>query len=300
MRWMLVLLAGCTSETGSTERTAADPDPFEVVSGSVPVHHLAQRLSSGQPWSVRLMPPPDADPGAWEPLPTDIVAAQDAALVLLNGAGYEAWSATAALPATRVVRTAADVPPLRREVRTHSHGVSGAHSHGAIDPHTWMDPSAYRTQARATHAALSALPGADVELLTGQLQQLEDELVALEDQLRAARPEARALASNHPAFGHLARRLELEITDFDIDPNHPAPVETTTAVRDWADRNPRPTLFWESEPSAAVRASLPGGVQHVVVDPLEHPPPGGRFDYIAQGRANVAVLGGLSVDAASP
>lgn len=296
MSWILIVLAGCTSETGSTERTTSDPAPLEVIAGSVPVHHLAQRLSSGQPWSVRLLPPPDADPGTWEPLPTDIVAAQRAALVLLNGAGYEAWTATAALPATRVVRTAADVPPLRRESRTHSHGVSGAHSHGAVDPHTWMDPSAYRTQARATHNALSGLPGADVSLLAGQLQQLEAELVALEDQLHAARPEARALASNHPAFGHLARRLGLEITDFDLDPDHPAPAEAATAVRDWADRNPHPTLLWEAEPSAAVLASLPDSVHHVVIDPLEHPPPGGRFDYIAQGRANVAVLGSLSAD----
>jgi zinc transport system substrate-binding protein len=260
----------------------------------VPAHHLATRLSAGQPWTVRLLPPEDADPGHWTPSADDIAAAQAADLVLLNGAGYEAWTATAALPATRVVDTAAAVPPLRRPGRTHSHGTEGAHSHGEIDPHTWTDPLAYSTQAAAAHTALSGLRGADREALDEALRSFDAELRQLEAELRAVAPADRALASNHPAFGHLGRRLGLEIADFDLDPAAAVDGAAAAEVATWAAAHERPVLLWEAPPSPAATGSLPPAIEHVVLDPLEHPPEGGgAFDYGTQAMRNVAVLRGL-------
>lgn len=280
---------------------SSDPTPVPrparttVVAASVPVHHLALRLGAGQPWDLVLLPPPDADPGTWRPSASDIAQAQAAELVLLNGAGYEAWAATAALPATRVVRAADGVPPLHRETRTHSHGAAGAHEHGDVDPHTWTDPLAYAAQAAATHAALSALPGADQAALDGALGTLEGELQQLEGELRAVAPDAaRTLGSNHPSFGHLARRLGLRVTAFDLDPGAAAAPATAAAIGTWAAAADRPVLIWEADPSPAARAALPAELEHLHLDPLEHPPPGGAYDYGSQAGANVEALRGLA------
>lgn len=266
----------------------------QVIAASLPVHHLALRLGAGQPWALQLLPPPDADPGTWRPAPDDIARAQGADLLLMNGAGYEAWAATAALPATGVVRTAAAVPPLRRAARTHAHGATGAHAHGDLDPHTWTDPRAYAQQAAAAHAALRALPGADTGSLDAALTSLEADLADLESALVAARPDPGwDLASNHPAFGHLARRLGVGIVDLDLDPATPAGPDALAAVQSWVAGARHPVLLWEAPPAPEVLAGLPGGIRHVVLDPLEHPPSGGDYDPLSQARTNARTLGTL-------
>jgi zinc transport system substrate-binding protein len=287
---LLAVALACTPGPG------APPPPARttVVAASVPVHHLALRLGAGQPWELVLLPPPDADPGVWRPSADDIGRAQSADLVLLNGAGYEAWAMTAALPATGVVHTAQDVPPLRRASRTHSHGAGGGHAHGEVDPHTWTDPGAYARQAAATHGALAALPGADRVALDGALATLVAELTELEAELQSVSPgPERGLASNHPSFGHLGRRLGLRVVDFDLDPETPPDAATASRVTAWATQATDPVMLWEAEPAPAVAAALPATLQHLTLDPLEHPAAGGRYDYGSQTRANVAALGSL-------
>lgn len=288
MTAVLALLFACTADPAP--EATPDPAPAVVVAGSVPVHHLAERLGAGQPWALRLLPPADADPGQWRPSPADIGAAQQADLVLLNGAGYEAWAATAALPPSRVAETAAAVAPLTRPGRTHSHGAEGDHSHAGLDPHTWIDPLAYRTQAEATHAALARLPGADRAALDDALSVLSDELVQIEAELRAVAPRDVGLASNHPSFAHLGRRLGLSIADLDLAPDAAPSPAAQAAVAAWVATTDAPVLLWEATPAAAAREGLPTGVRHLTLDPLEHPPAGGAYDYGAQAMRNVAAL----------
>ncbi|MEC8424968.1 MAG: metal ABC transporter substrate-binding protein, partial [Myxococcota bacterium] len=213
----------------------------------------------------------------------------------LNGAGYERWVTTTALPATRVVRTADGVPPLQTGRRTHSRGSDGAHSHGDVDPHTWMDPRAYETQAVAVHAALSRLPGADSTALDAALHALRDQLGQLDADLQAAAPvPAPPMASNHPSFGHLGRRLGLSIVSLDIDPAVPPDAGTMADIHDWAASGEMPVMLWEAQPSAAVMDALPATVVHLTLDPLEHPRPGRGYAHAEQAQTNVAALRSIS------
>ncbi|NJN64721.1 MAG: hypothetical protein HC882_07480 [Acidobacteria bacterium] len=47
-------------------------------------------------------------------------------------------------------------------------------------------------------------------------------------------------------------------------------------------------MIWEAAPQDAVKAALPPGLQHAVIDPLEQPGADGRYDYLAPARANLA------------
>jgi zinc/manganese transport system substrate-binding protein len=83
------------------------------------------------------------DPHAYEPTPADIASFDGAALVLVNGVGYDAWAqkAVAAVSSTATVVDAGAV----NSVSTGS------------NPHLWYDPSYVRATARAITAALQEL-----------------------------------------------------------------------------------------------------------------------------------------------
>ena len=80
------------------------------------------------------------------------------------------------------------------------------------------------------------------------------------------------------------------MTAFDLDPDHPPTPEAIAPVAAWKQAGGR-MMWWESRASPEVVRALPTGLLHVVVDPLEQPGDDGRYDYLAQARANLRRLG---------
>jgi zinc transport system substrate-binding protein len=242
---------------------------------------------------VERLLPVGEDPPSYQPPPERIAALQAADLIVGNGAGYEAWLTTASLPASRLVLTADGLDLITLPETRHRHGAAGEHSHGGLDPHTWMDPLLLAQQADALTAALRrARPeGAWDErgaVLKGELEALH---VALQAGL--APLSGRRIAANHPAYNYLARRYALDLTSFDFDPETPPSAESLAAFDAWASGQDAPMLWWEQAPSDAVRAAFPETVRHVVIDPLEQPPEGGEYDLLRAAQGNLAVLSGI-------
>ncbi|MCB9742589.1 MAG: zinc ABC transporter substrate-binding protein [Alphaproteobacteria bacterium] len=283
---MWLLLLACTSPAPPPAPEA----PPLVVGLSYPVCWLVDQLMNGTPLESRCFAVPGEDPPAWQPEGAAIAALADADLLVANGQGYEAWMATAALPHSRVVDSSAEVAPIPLSGRTHSHG-GEAHSHSGPDPHTWMDPQSYLRQALAVRAALVERWPEYKERFDANQATLEPALVALDAELEQALAPAHGLsmAASHPAFNYLARRYGLDLRSFDLDPQAPDPAGAE-AVAAWAAAQERPVLWWESPPSEAVTAALPQGIEHLFVDPLEQPPEGGEYDWMAQARVNVEAL----------
>ncbi|MFT5686893.1 MAG: zinc transport system substrate-binding protein [Myxococcota bacterium] len=266
---MLALLLACTGSPST-----AEPSVPVIVATSFPAWYLADRLTDVE---VRCILPPGADPQAWQP-DGDLIASLAAAdLIVSSGAGFEAWMATAALPESRVVDLSAGLSLIHLEADTHSHGIGGEHSHAGIDPHTWLDPISYRTQAETLAAALPRIGLTPVDLpgLQTQLDALDADYAA-----QLSDPRLPVLVANHPAYHYLARHHGLTIPSLDLDPQTPpeiAPTLPSGAV-----------LLWETPPADAVMSAIP--VRHIVLDPLEQPPAGATYDYIAQSQANIARL----------
>ena len=251
--------------------------PPEVVALSEPAAWLVERLA-GDAVTLTRFTPPGEDPPHFRPAPAAISALAEADLVVGVGAGYEAWTAQAMLPPA--VWLADGVPLIEQASTEHQHGGSGAHSHGAVDPHVFGDPQVMADAACRFGKALEALGATGAHK---RCEPLAAELVALSQQQAAALAPWRGhtLSANHPSYGYLARRHEVFISSLDLDP------EVVTEV----PAVPGQVLFWESEPDAAWRAALPD-VHQVVVDPLEQAGPDG-YDYLTQARANVAVFEAL-------
>lgn len=309
MLWTVALAAllGCGTPSSTPDAPAAGPaeaeapaaaeavatpsEPLDVRALSFPAAWLVDRVG-GDAVTVLQITPVGEDPPHWQPSGDVIASLADADLIVANGAGFEAWTATASLPTSKVVDTAKGLELLEIAGKTHSHGEDGEHSHAGTDPHTWSDPLGLLLQAKAVHAALSAArPGAQATLDAG-LEALQRDLTALHEELATALAPAkgRPVAANHPAYNYLARRYDLDLTSFDFDPEVAPSAEDLDPFVAWMQTaGAEPVLLWESTPSADVIGAFPEGVQHVPVDPLEQPA-GATYDYLKQARTNAIVF----------
>jgi zinc transport system substrate-binding protein len=268
LAWSL-LGAAC----GETPPPAAAEELERAVYTSFhPTTWMAERIAGG------LVPvvcpvPAGTDPLAWQPDRATLAAYQRAALVVLNGAGYERWAAGASLPPSRVVEAAAGFEPqwLRyEEATTHSHGAAGEHTHAGLDGHTWLDPLLALEEARAVLAGMCrAFPEHAAEL-RANARGVEADLEALHASLEALAPRLRAarILASHPAYNYLARRYGLSVTSFDLDPEAPLTGEQRGALEAALQPGVSNLLLFETEPSPAAR-ELPAGLAPVVFSPAE-------------------------------
>ena len=99
---MLLFFLGC-----SGSEPVAPPTSPVIVATSFPAWYLATRLAPEL--EVRCILPPGEDPQTWQPDGALISSLSSADLIVTVGAGYEAWTLTAALPESRVVDLSAEI-----------------------------------------------------------------------------------------------------------------------------------------------------------------------------------------------
>src|SRR5690606_3832299 len=153
-----------------------------------------------------------ADPIFWQPSREAIASYQKAGAIILNGAEFEKWAITAALPRSRVIVSAADIPGglVTFKSTTHSHGAGGEHTHEGIDGHTWLDPHAAMAQAEAIRDGLSRLFPEHTEDFARGFEELRRDLDDLDARLTelTGRLDGVQLFASHPAYNYLARRYD--------------------------------------------------------------------------------------------
>lgn len=294
------LFAGCgrgteTAERSPTAAATAKAESRTVAASFHPLAHFAERIAGGRV-AVVCPCPPDADPALWKPTRPDLQRFQDAALVLVNGAGFEAWTAAAALPLGRVVVTS---QPFEAEWLTlptveHSHGPGGAHTHSGTDGHTWMDPVLARRQATEILEAFRRRWPGDAAAFQAGFDGLAAEFTSLEAALSEVSPAVRrsVVFTSHPAYQYLARRLAWTTVPLSLPPDEAPTAGEWDAVRRAtaaAGTGPRVMLF-ETRPLPETRERLRSGhgIAAVVFETCESPSPDGN--YFQRMRRNVESL----------
>jgi len=215
----LALLASACSDDGAASPRA--PVAARIACASAPAEALA-RMALGQTVPIVQPVPADVDPAHWAPARDVVAALRDARLVLLAGAGLEAWSTRASLPPSRVWEAAAgtealwiDLPVVR-----HTHGAGEEHSHEGSDPHVWLQPDLLAHQlARIADGAARAFPDA-----AAAIEARRANVAAEVARYRAALAEvAPALAGRKvfaawPCYGYLGRALGCDVVNLSLDP----------------------------------------------------------------------------------
>lgn len=269
-----------------------------IFASNYPIAYFAERIS-GQPDAVQL-PVFAGDPADWRPSVDDILAIQQADVILLNGASYEAWVETATLPLWRVVVTSRafrDRYLTAKSGVTHKHGPEGLHAHTATAFTTWLDFSLAVEQAEAVRDALAALGRFDEAALTRNYEELRDELLQLDrgfQSVGAAGAHAPLVAS-HPVYDYLAARYGLNIESVHWEPDEPPGVEMWAGLESLLARHRATVMIWEGAPLAETKARLKQmGLESVVFDPSGKRPTSG--DLMSAMTSNLArlqaILGG--------
>ncbi len=220
-----LMLAGC-SERAPTE--AAPEHDGVIRAGSGPIAFVAQRLAEGVA-AVELPVPEGADPATWRPGFDVIADYQGSMLIVLNGAGFEQWADSAALPNSRVVRTAdaAGFELIRSKEVTHTHGTEGSHQHGGVNPHTWLDPALLSKQAEALCEAMQAFMPEHGSAFNDNLSALQMELAELAEAWQAVDVSGVSLMARGDAHVYLARAA-----NWDVEADESASTERGVVVLD--------------------------------------------------------------------
>ena len=180
-------------------------DEFKVVTTFTVIADMARNVAKDHARVVSVTKP-GAEIHGYEPTPRDLVAAQDADLILWNGMGLERWF-------EQFLGNLGDVPSA-----TLSDGIDPMPIHegayeGKPNPHAWMSPVSaqiYVDNIAKAMAAADPVNAADyMANATAYKAQIAAALAPLQAELATVPEDKRWLVSCEGAFSYLARDLGL-------------------------------------------------------------------------------------------
>ncbi len=286
-----ILLAGCSGGKGAeTGSGSSGPGRPLVYASNYPLQYFAERISTPLV-DVRMPVPAGEDPAFWKPGSEDVLALQQADLVVLNGASYESWLKNVSLPTSRLLDTSEGLEEgliAREEAMTHSHGLDGEHEHSATAFTTWLDLALAIEQARAIRDAFSARWPEHAGQFEAQLETLAQELAALDAEMREIVQGATGVpvVFSHPVYQYFARRYDIDGRSVHWEPHEMPSDAMWQELTTLLDSHPAKWMIWEGEPSPDITARLAAlGIQSAVFDPCGNAPDEGDLLSVMRGNA---------------
>jgi zinc transport system substrate-binding protein len=295
-------LAGCSSTPTSSSPSDApgQAEPLTVAVAFYPFEFVAQRVG-GDLVTVENLTAPGAEPHDLELAPQQVALLSSADLVVFQEGFQPAVDAALAQAnAKRTVDTASFLQLIPATADDgHGHGEEGdhdeeaghdeeGHEEGALDPHTWLDPTNLATVAEHVRDALTDARPEAADTLKANTEALLDDLGAL------ASCQIDAFITSHAAFGYLAHRYGLEQVGIrGVEPDVEPTAARIAEVHEIAKAEGVTTIFFETLVSPVVAESIAGdlGLKTDVLDPLEGLTPESRgSDYLEVMRSNLASL----------
>lgn len=291
-----LLLTGC-GQGGQSDVLSASPSasgPLQVYTVNYPLAYFAERI--GGPYVEVAMPVPAAvDPAVWQPAVEELLAYQQADLIILNGAGYSRWLASASLPLGKTVDTSSAFSDRLISVQNqvlHRHGPAGEHDHGEVAFTTWLNPQLAILQASAIADALvGAAPEWRAEFERAFIE-LREELEALD--LRAEQAfkglAANTIVFSHPVYQYLNSRYALDGQTVNWEPDAALLAEDLAVLEKLSGGQTGIRLvLWEVEPEEVSRKLLEtAGYSSVVFATLANRSTSG--DYLTLMNKNIERL----------
>ena len=242
-------------------------DEFKVVTTFTVIADMARNVA-GDHATVVSVTKPGAEIHGYEPTPRDLVAAQDADLILWNGMGLERWF-------EQFLGNLGDIPSA-----TLSDGVDpmpireGAYE-GKPNPHAWMSPVSAQIYVDNIATAMAAADPANADEYTANAKAYKAKIAAalapLQADIATVPVDKRWLVSCEGAFSYLARDLGLrEAYLWPINADATGTPQQVRGVIDTVRANAIPVVFCEStvntdpaEQVARETGATYGGVLHV-------------------------------------
>jgi manganese/iron transport system substrate-binding protein len=187
---------------------------------------------------------PGAEIHNYQPTPGDLIAAQDADLILWNGLNLEQWFA-------QFLANLGDVPNVVVTEGVDPMGIGEGPYQGKPNPHAWMSPTNGLIYVENIRKAFVAADPANAATYNANAAAYSAEITATVEPIRAALaaiPEGRRwLATSEGAFSYLARDFGLkELYLWPINADQQGTPQQVRHVIDEVRANDVPAIFSES------------------------------------------------------
>ncbi len=280
-----LLLASCGSPRPEADSPSGRKD-LQVVTTFLPIT-LFTRAVAGECATVTALIPPSTGPHDFQAKPGDLAALRQARVLVKNGLEMEAFLdklvASAGNSQLAVIDTSRGIATIESPEEEgghahghgaeHGHGKEHGHTHGAVNPHIWLDPLRAVQQVETIRDGLvKADPGCaegykrNAAAYTAQLRQLNSEIAG---QLK---PYAgKTFIAFHDFAPYFAQRYGLR-ADFlvDVPELNPSPADLQRVAAEVRRTQLKALL---SEPQEGQRSfntlARDLGVRISVFDPLE-------------------------------
>ncbi len=255
--------------------------PLVVQATNYPIFYFAERIATDS-FSIQYRVAPDVDPAFWKPGDDDLIAFQQADIILRNGATYSKWMHHASLPSSKIVDTTREIRDqfIKTNGDLHSHGDGEAHSHGGIAFTTWMDFSQAAVQAKAIARRFRAMKPAE----SGQIDQSLAELIGDLEQLHETalsigeRVGDTPLVASHPIYHYLSRAYGFKIESLVWEPEMKITAENEAELKAILAKYSAKWMIWEDVPTDENREKVKAfGLESVVVSQAANRPEEGDW-----------------------
>ena len=253
-----LLFAGCGVQNSTI--LPKPSDRLSVVTSFYPLYEIAMKVG-GAHVTVRNLVPAGAEPHDYEPSPKDVIAMNQAKLVLYNGAGLESW-------ADKII------PDLEKAgVATLNESITSEEAPGT-DPHTWLDPNQYIEEVRGVAKKLAEIdPPRAIKYQQNAdafINGLADLDASYKDGLKTC--EMRYFVTNHAAFSYLSKRYGLEMIPIaGLSPDAEPSPKTLINLTNLIEQKGIKYILVETlvSPKVAEVLARETGAQTLVLNPLE-------------------------------
>ncbi|MBX3366925.1 MAG: zinc ABC transporter substrate-binding protein [Phycisphaeraceae bacterium] len=299
LAWLAAFAGGCSDRAAASAKRS--PGPMRVVVTLAPLEGLVRPLLPENA-TVRVLIPPGRSEHGYEPTVQDILALEQADVVVLVGMGLESSVDAALRKRPRPYRHEARLGIILgledshgghgHDHHDHDHHDHGDHAH-AIDPHVWLDPILVKQFlpeiARLVGVSISESNLGDAASVAPALASLLSRIDEVDGAYRRdLSPIAgRAIITHHAAFGRLAERYGLRVVEVirPVEGAEPTPANLAQ-VTEAISREGVRAIFVEPQFDArgANLIAQRAGVRLGTLDPL------GTGDWFAMMEANLRSL----------
>ena len=228
-------LPACSRESGDGR--------FKVVTSFTVIADMARNVA-GDAAVVESITKPGAEIHNYQPTPRDLVAAQDADLILWNGLNLELWFG-------QFLDNLGDIPDAVVSDGVEPIGIGTGPYSGKPNPHAWMSPDAALVYVDNIAAAFARHDPENAATYAANAdaykQRIRDTIDPIRARFREIPAERRWLVTSEGAFSYLARDFDLrELYLWPINADQQGTPQQVRRVIDRMRESAIPTIFSES------------------------------------------------------
>lgn len=208
------MAVGAYYPTFTSPKERVGEGKVRILASFYPLAYFSEQIG-GEKVIVNTLIPYNTEVHSWQPSISDMANAEEADIIVYNGAGLDHWLEADILPAIDttgkiIVDTTEGIKLLK--MGEGSVESEEEHEHGMYDPHTWISPHIARQQAEKIYETLVEFDGESSGYYESRWQALSDRLEELDVRYLEELGDAgkKEIFTTHAAFGYLVDRYGFE------------------------------------------------------------------------------------------